>query len=248
MSGGWQGRKVLVAGAGSGIGKAIAGAFAVAGASTFLGGRDGAKLAAAASAMEGDVTALPGDYAGAQIPELLAKTGALDVLVVCYGDTDTPPGFDTSDEVWDRLMTANLGGPAKLARAAALAMKARGRGAILFIGSICGREVLGAPIAYNVGKAGLRALTKTMSRELGPSGVRVNMISPGNILFEGGRWADKRAAAPERIAEMLEATVPLRRFGTPEEIAEAALFLCSDRAGFVTGVDLAVDGGQTTAF
>jgi 3-oxoacyl-[acyl-carrier protein] reductase len=172
----------------------------------------------------------------------------LDVLVVCYGDTDTRPGFDTPDADWDRLINANLSGPARLARTVARDMAIRGKGVILFIGSICGHEILGAPIAYNAGKTALRAVTKTMARELGPSGVRVNMISPGNVIFEGGRWERKRAANAGQIEQMLNAVVPLRRFGTPRDIAAAALFLCSQDAAFITGADLVVDGGQTASF
>jgi 3-oxoacyl-[acyl-carrier protein] reductase len=247
MSNEFAGKIVLIAGAGTGIGKGMAQAFVQAGAGVILGGRRADVLKATAN--EIGAKAVSGDFADpAQLPLLLEHVGPLDVLVVNYGATDTAPGFDTAPEEWERLMTANLSGPAHLSRAAAAAMKARGQGVILFIGSICGREVLGAPIAYNVGKSALMALTKTMAHELGPHGVRVNMISPGNVLFEGGRWAAKREANAAQVEQMLQAKVPLRRFGTPDDIAQAALFLCSDRAAFVTGVDLVVDGGQTVSF
>jgi 3-oxoacyl-[acyl-carrier protein] reductase len=242
---------VLVAGASRGIGEAIGLAFAREGARVFLGGRSKEALEGASELIAKLIGRAPeiavGDFAASDVDALLDRLPPLDVLVVNYGDTDTLPGFNTSDEAWDRLMTANLSGPARLSKRVACTMVKRGRGVILFIGSICGHEVLGAPIAYNVGKAGLRALTKTMARELGPDGVRVNLINPGNVLFEGGRWAQKRATDPQRIDAMIAATVPLRRFGTPQDIAEAALFLCSSRASFVTGTDLLVDGGQTVA-
>ena len=239
--------KVLVAGASDGIGRGIAEAFAADGAQVVLGGRNAQKLEPLAAAIGGK--ALVGDFSDpAMVPGLLAAAGELEVLAVCYGDTDTPPGFDTPDADWDRLINANLSGPVRLARDAARAMMGRGQGAILFIGSICGHEALGAPIGYNAGKAALRAVTKTMARELGPSGVRVNMISPGNVIFEGGRWARKRAANPAQVEQMLNTAVPLRRFGTPQDVAAAALFLCSPQASFITGADLVVDGGQTTGF
>jgi 3-oxoacyl-[acyl-carrier protein] reductase len=242
----FDGKTVLIAGAGTGIGKCIAQAFVQAGARVMLGGRRADVLAAAAK--ETGAIALPGDYADPAAAEsLLEQAGMLDVLVISYGATDTPPGFETSPAEWDRLMQINLSGPAHLSRRAGAAMKARGKGAILFIGSICGQEVLGAPIAYNVAKSGLRALTKTMAHELGPHGVRVNMVSPGNVIFPGGRWEARQTANAAVVARMLEDKVPLRRFGTPQDIAEAALFLCSDKASFITGVDLVVDGGQAVA-
>ena len=245
MSTDFKDKIVLVAGASSGIGKGIAAAFATAGATTILGAREAGKLAAAAAEVT-TARALCGDFSDpGDSARLLRDAGELDVLVICYGDTDTPPGSDTSEDAWQRLIDTNLSGPARLARLAAIAMKARGRGAILFIGSICGHEVLGAPIAYNVAKTGLRALTKTMAHELGPYGVRVNMVSPGNVVFPGGRWDAKRTANPAQVEQMIHSKVPLRRFGTPQDIAEAALFLCSDRASFITGIDLTVDGGQT---
>lgn len=243
-------RAVLVAGASQGIGEGIASAFARAGARVIIGGRRAEKLAATARNLAestgGQVTPLAGDYADADdAARILRDTGIPDVLVICYGDTDTHPGFNTSDEVWDRLIANNLSGPARLARLAAVGMKERGSGVILFVGSVCGHEVLGAPIGYNVGKTGLRAVVKTMAHELGPHGVRVNMISPGNVLFEGGRWARKRTENPLEIDKLIKKTVPLGRFGTPDDIAQAAIFLCSDASSFITGSDLIVDGGQT---
>ncbi len=243
-------RTVLVAGASQGIGEGIASAFAQAGARVIVGGRRLEKLADTAARLAkhtgGQVTPLAGDYAdAADTARVLRESGDFDVLVICVGDTDSPPGFDTTDESWDCLIQANLTGPARVARLAARNMVVRRQGVILFIGSICGHEVLGAPIGYSAGKTALRAVVKTMARELGPSGVRVNMISPGNVLFEGGRWARKRAADPDRIDNLIRGTVPLCRFGKPEDIAQAALFLCSDAAAFITGADLIVDGGQT---
>jgi 3-oxoacyl-[acyl-carrier protein] reductase len=243
-------RTVLIAGASQGIGEAIAELMGRNQARVMIGGRDRDRLSKTAMRLSQEtgavVTPIPGDYTDPdRVEDLVATAGKLDVLVICVGDTDCPVGFDTSDEIWERMIHANLTGPARLARIVARSMKASGGGSILFIGSICGQEVLGAPIGYNAGKTALRAVVKTMARELGSFGVRVNMISPGNIIFEGGRWARKRLADPERIDELIRSTTPLGRFGTPRDVAEAALFLCSDIAGFITGANLIVDGGQT---
>src|SRR5262249_49806916 len=243
-------KRILVAGASQGIGEAIAHAIAAAQGEVFIGGRNSEHLQSAATRLnersKGKVTPVSGDYGDPnQVEELLKTIGDLDVLVICIGDTDTPAGFDTTDAAWDRLIQANLSGPARLARLVAARMKERNGGAILFIGSICGQEVLGAPIAYNAGKAGLRAVVKTMARELGRDNIRVNMISPGNILFEGGRWARKRAANTKAVEDLIRNVTPLGRFGKPEEIAAAAAFLCSEAASFITGANLIIDGGQT---
>jgi 3-oxoacyl-[acyl-carrier protein] reductase len=252
MSQSFLNRTILVAGASQGIGEGIAEAMARAGGRVIIGGRNSQRLSETAARLAqktgGILSPLPGDYADPlQAERLLAKAGELDVLVICIGDTDAAPGFDAPDEIWDRLIQINLTGPARLARIAARGMRMRRQCSILFIGSICGQEVLGAPIGYNAAKTALRAVVKTMARELGPSGVRVNMISPGNIIFEGGRWALKRASDPERIDGLISSTVPLGRFGTPEDIAQAALFLASESAAFITGANLIVDGGQTVA-
>ncbi|HEU5240097.1 MAG TPA: SDR family oxidoreductase [Pyrinomonadaceae bacterium] len=250
MSQSFLNKTVLIAGASQGIGKAIAEVIAGAGGRVFIGGRNSQRLSETAAKLtqqtKSTVTAVAGDYTDpAQAEALLASIGELDVLVICIGDTDCPPGFDTSDDFWDRLIQANLTGPSRLARIAARGMKNRNGGSILFIGSICGQEVLGAPIAYNAGKTGLRAVVKTMARELGPDAVRVNMISPGNIIFDEGRWDRKRAADPDQVDSLIRRTTPLGRFGKPEEIAAAAVFLCSEDASFITGANLTIDGGQT---
>jgi 3-oxoacyl-[acyl-carrier protein] reductase len=123
-------------------------------------------------------------------------------------------------------------------------MKAARSGVILTISSIYGREWGGA-VSYNAAKAALIAFTKSLARELVPHGVRVNSIAPGSVLFEGGSWARRQAAEPERIARFVEAELPRGSFGAPEEIAEVAAFLCSPRASLVVGACLNVDGGQS---
>ncbi len=248
-----SGKKALVAGGSRGIGLAIAEAFIKEEAQVTITARGTDGLDRARMRMEehhgGRITAVTADMSDPSAAAgVLAEVGVLDIAVINFGATDTLPGFDTSGEEWERLIRANLTGPTHLARTLGVAMKAREEGVILFVGSIAGREAIGAPIAYGVGKCGLRAVMKTMARELSPEGVRVNLISPGNILFDGGRWADKRAADPQEIDRLINATVPMRRFGVPEEIAQVAVFICSPRASFMTGADIVVDGGQTVCF
>lgn len=121
------------------------------------------------------------------------------------------------------------------------------QGNIIFISSIAGLEAFGAPTDYSVAKAAIIALSKNLARKLAPN-VRVNCIAPGNVYFSGGSWDEKIQKEPERIQKLIELTVPMKRFGSPEEIADLVLFLSSERASFITGSCVVIDGGQTVGF
>ena len=116
---------------------------------------------------------------------------------------------------------------------------------ILFVSSICGCEVLGCPTAYAAAKSALNTYAKTIARPLGGRNIRVNLLSPGNVIFPGSTWEDKLAADAKTVQAMLEREVPLNRLGSLEEIADIAVFLTSRQAGFVTGANWIADGGQT---
>jgi 3-oxoacyl-[acyl-carrier protein] reductase len=102
----------------------------------------------------------------------------------------------------------------------------------------------GRPPSYNVAKAAEIMYARTLARDLAPFGIRANTISPGSIMFEGGGWDRGRQRDPEGIANFVERDMPIGRFGTPEEIADVTVFLCSDRASLITGADIHVDGCQ----
>ena len=123
-------------------------------------------------------------------------------------------------------------------------MLEKSQGVLLFVSSIAGMEAFGAPTDYSVAKTAVIALSKNMARKLAPN-VRVNVIVPGNVYFEGGSWDEKIQQNKKHVDSIIKSTVPMNRFATPQEIASSAVFLCSDRASFVTGVTLVVDGGQT---
>ena len=120
------------------------------------------------------------------------------------------------------------------------------KGCLLFISSIAAIESIGAPVDYSTAKTAVVALAKNMARKLANE-VRVNVIAPGNIIFDGSSWDVKVKETPEEVAKIIKSTVPMNRFGTPEEVANAAVFLCSDSASFITGSTLVVDGGQTVS-
>ena len=105
-------------------------------------------------------------------------------------------------------------------------------------------EAFGAPTDYSVAKTAVIALSKNMARKLAPN-VRVNVIVPGNVYFEGGSWDEKIQQNKKHVDSIIKSTVPMNRFATPQEIADSAVFLCSDRANFITGATLVIDGGQT---
>ncbi len=175
--------------------------------------------------------------------EVESKWGSLDIVVVNVGDGRSVSDSLPSDDDWQRTWNNNFESALHTAQTF-LPMLEKSQGVLLFISSIAGMEVIGAPTDYSTAKTAIIALAKNMARKLAPM-IRVNVIAPGNVYFEGGSWDEKIKKDKNRIDEIIELTVPMNRFADPTEIADAALFLCSNRAKFITGTTLVVDGGQT---
>jgi 3-oxoacyl-[acyl-carrier protein] reductase len=249
---GLRSKAVLITGASRGIGLASAKAFAAEGARVFLIARGEEALRRAADEVlavgAAGVQFAVEDAAGPGAPErVLAEVerafGGLDVLVNNVGGSSGDPGADASDEDWRRVLDLNLLAAVRFCRGAHRLLAAS-RGAVVNVASVFGRE-WGGPVSYNAAKAGLIGYTKSLARVWAAEGIRANCVAPGSTLHPGGSWERRRNADPEGIARFVEREIPLGRFGTPEEIAAAIVFLASPRASLITGACLNVDGGQS---
>jgi NAD(P)-dependent dehydrogenase (short-subunit alcohol dehydrogenase family) len=240
------GRVAVVTGGSRGLGLAIARAFAAAGAAQLLIARDAARLDDAvrrvAEESGGEAIALAGDvtsagFAARAIDVAREQLGRLDILVNNAGIGFSGPIEAVEEGTWDEVLDVDLKGPFLLCKAAAPVLAAQRWGRIVNVASISGQTGgVRASVAYSAAKAGLIGLTKTLARDLGPFGITVNAIAPGQIETDmGGLAGDARRA--------LEARIPLGRLGVPEDVAYAALYLASEQAGYVTGHTLDVNGG-----
>jgi len=249
-------RVVLLAGASRGIGLATARAFATEGCRVAIVGRGEKDLAAAAKTVEkvaagSGATVLPiradvtrEEEAARSVGETTDRYGAIDILVNLVGGSRGDPGITAGDADWEATLDANFRAAVRMTRLVVPGMRERGSGSIVNVSSIFGREWGGA-VSYNAAKAALIAFTKSCARDLAPHGVRVNSIAPGSVLFPGGSWDRRRKADPAKIASFVERELPLGRFGKPDEVAAAILFVASPRASLVIGACINVDGGQS---
>lgn len=246
----------FVAGSSRGIGRAIAAALLAEGARVVLTGRDAAALEMARVQLSADagserVLAIAGDFGDAEvIAAACTKTvevfGRIDHLIANLGTGAGKPGWEQPEEEWTRLFEANFFASVRLTQGVLpyLLQNAKG-GSVLYVSSITGVEATPAPLPYSAAKGALNNYAKNLARQLGAQKVRVNTIAPGNIYFEGGSWEKRVAANREGVEQMLKSEVPQQRFGTPEEVASLACYLCSEQAGFATGGCYVMDGGQT---
>ncbi len=241
-------RVALVTGAAQGIGLATAARFLADGWSVAMLDVNAAVLAAAAASLGAPdrILALTADVskpadADAALAAVAERFGRLDALVNNAGIAHFGPLMETSLEAWSEVMAVNLTGPFIMTKAAVPLMRETG-GAIVNITSISSLRASTLRVAYGTSKAGLGHLTKQMAVELASYGIRVNAVAPGPV----DTAMAKKVHSPEIRADYHDA-IPLNRYGLPEELADAIVYLCGPGASYITGQTLAVDGGFDAA-
>jgi NAD(P)-dependent dehydrogenase (short-subunit alcohol dehydrogenase family) len=250
---------VVVTGASKGIGLAVSQAFAAEGAFVIAGARHNSPELQALEAA-GSATFIAADLSTPEGPRALiaaaTERGGVDILVNNAGAVATR--FDgilsVTDEEWDAALSLNFLSAVRTTREAIPQMLARGGGAVVMIGSVNATLPEWNLVDYSATKAALASYAKSLSKEFGPKGIRVNSVSPGPVstdlwLAEDGvaaKFANATGATPDDVVASVSAGAPTGRFTTPQEVADLTVFLASSRSGNTTGSDVRIDGGYVT--
>lgn len=248
-----QGKIALVSGSTRGIGLAVAKTFFTEGAHVIITGRDMDSMKMALDSFGGTSERLVGVQADMTRREdiqrvldfTLGMYGAIDCLVANVGSGQGSAEMLPARGEWDRLLNINFFAATELINTVLPSMLERKSGSITLINSIVSLEATPAPLPYSAAKAALLNYANNLSRRVASDGIRVNSVAPGNIFFPGGSWEKHLEARKDEVQDYIMKEVPMRRFGTPEEVASAVVYLSSPRASFITGACLLVDGGQT---
>jgi len=250
---GLQNKRVIVTGSSKGIGEAIARGFLNEGAKVCITARGSKQLLETEKKLvkefgRDQVCSILCDCTNPNELDklkntIVSKWGGLDILVTNVGDGRSVEDTLPSEAQWEKVWKINFESTLNSVRTF-LSLIQDSKGCFLFISSVAGMESIGAPVDYSTAKTAIIALAKNLSKKLSKD-VRVNVLSPGNILFPGGSWDEKVKQDPEGINKLIKSSVPMNRFGTSDEVSDAAVFLCSERASFITGSVLVIDGGQT---
>lgn len=219
------------------------------GANVTITARDLDFLEQAKAALGGKVSIYQADLTNAEEREILVHTfieqnETIDVLINNAGGSNGGNVLQTEMDLFYQAMELNYFSAVHLSKLAVEHMKSQSSGSIINVTSIYGRES-GGKVTYNNSKSALISFTKSLADEVIPYGIRVNSIAPGSILHETGNWLRRMNESPEEIKEFVKKEIPAGRFGTPEEIANVTAFLASEKASWIVGASLNVDGGQS---
>ncbi|MDG5766220.1 glucose 1-dehydrogenase [Balneolales bacterium ANBcel1] len=245
-----KGKRILITGGGSGLGLSMARTFAQYGARVIITDLFEDKLKEVVADIEGDVSWYVNDITELdQLPGLVeqieSEKGPIEVLVNNCGINMKKPMLEVTDEEFQRILKTNLNGAFALTREVARFMTKRKKGSIINITSMASIYGIPGVAAYTASKSAILGLTRSMAVDLSPSGIRVNAIAPGFIDTPMSRRAFE--SDPERRNKVIART-PMQILGVPQDIANAAMFLASDASGFISGVNLPVDGGNSIGF
>jgi NAD(P)-dependent dehydrogenase (short-subunit alcohol dehydrogenase family) len=240
----------IITGGSSGLGLATARKFTQQNIRTYIIGRNKEKLQDVAALLGSNCTALAGDVSLlSTLPDLVDQVhheqGQIDILVNNAGINLKKPLTEVTDEEFQRIILTNLTSVFSLTREVAKRMIVQGAGSIINISSMAAHYGIPKVIAYSASKAGIEGMTRAMAVDLSPSGIRVNCIAPGFIATPMSSAALDND--PERKQKVLSRT-PMGKLGKPEDVANAAYFLTTEEAAFMTGVILPVDGGNSIGF
>ena len=244
-----QGKKVLITGGSMGIGKAIAQVLVSEGANVSIAARGMEALEKANEELGGSLSIFQADISLAEererlIQSFMKQKGTLDVLVNNAGGSNGGKATETELDLFYQAMELNYFSAVHLSKLAVEQMKQNRTGSIINITSIFGRES-GGKVTYNNAKSALISFTKSLADEVIADGIRVNSVAPGSILHESGNWKKRLKENPDGIHQFIQNEIPAGRFGTPEEIANVVAFLASDKASWLVGTSINVDGGQS---
>lgn len=252
----WSGRAVFVTGGSQGIGQGVTKLFGALGASVGVCGLEADRVdetVAAIRAQGGEALAVPADVSDRRsVAQAVAATveryGRLDVLVTCAGIQRYGTVVDTDEATWDEVFAVNVKGVYLAAQAALPHLRASGHGAIVAISSVQAHVAQAAVSAYSASKGAVDALVRAMAVDEARHGVRVNAVCPGSVdtpmlRASARQFSDGTDAGTQALVDDWGRAHPMGRVATPLEVAEVVVFLASDRAAFVTGEDIRVDGG-----
>ncbi|MFD0829501.1 SDR family NAD(P)-dependent oxidoreductase [Neobacillus sp. M.A.Huq-85] len=244
-----QNKNILITGGSKGIGKAIAKTFVSEGANVAITARGLDALEKTKEELGGNVTIFQADLTSADeriklIHDFVEQFGTIDVLINNAGGSNGGKAAETEMDLFYKAMELNYFSAIHLSKLAVEQMKQQHSGSIINITSIYGRES-GGKVTYNNAKSALISFTKSLADEVITYGIRVNSIAPGSILHETANWQRRLEENPESIKEFVKKEIPAGRFGTPDEIANVAAFLASEKASWIVGASINVDGGQS---